>query len=355
MPEMLSELESQPQVRTMHADSWDNDTYEDFRLNGSPRDFIIVLHDRGVHSGYLWTREGVMIAQPGDFLVIGVLKHRYLCKPDVFVESHYPYTEGEDTNPGSEDGTQSKADIETMFETGVSSVMDDLAEMVENAGLYDASYDGNMALEVSAEEKAEVLEDLQAISTTFTSDPDEPEPEIPEVLIGHVQLVPSGEAGEVSHGALDPQSEKEFVQQLKQLDPFVLSCAIHRSIVSPNMSSGATYDWAMILSESAQYTAITDSIVNDESFGWKVITESEGACYPDTHVVTLSTPGSILYFAEGRSEELLTALIISSLVMAVRTGHIDFHDLREYVGDTQRYWDLMKMRAYGIPLSGVAS
>ncbi len=36
------------------------------------------------------TLEGVMIANPGDFVITGVNGEQYPCKPDVFYKTYYP-------------------------------------------------------------------------------------------------------------------------------------------------------------------------------------------------------------------------------------------------------------------------
>ena len=64
--------------------------YEDFNLI---RDFVgdsLPLHDMGDGKLGITTLEGVMAANPGDWIIKGVKGEFYPCKPDIFDATYEP-------------------------------------------------------------------------------------------------------------------------------------------------------------------------------------------------------------------------------------------------------------------------
>ena len=51
---------------------------------------IVISAEEATEVTEIETREGVMMAQPGDFIITGVKGERYPCKPDIFHATYDP-------------------------------------------------------------------------------------------------------------------------------------------------------------------------------------------------------------------------------------------------------------------------
>lgn len=57
--------------------------FHDFKVHGEHEPFAIAIH----------TLEGVMVADPGDWIIRGVQGEFYPCKPDIFEATYEPVEE----------------------------------------------------------------------------------------------------------------------------------------------------------------------------------------------------------------------------------------------------------------------